>query len=74
MKRSVILEELYLWLKGRFSMTNEEKVWLLLLFIIIWVGLIGRYAYLKNQSSETLSPQQVEELLQTNQQSKPANP
>lgn len=63
MKRPVILEELILWLRGRLSLTDEEKVWLLLLLIIIWVGLLGRYAHLKNKSPEPLTPQQVEKLL-----------
>lgn len=63
MKKPVLLDELQIWLRGRFTLTGEEKVWLLLILIIIWVGLTGRYFYLKNQKPEILTPQQVEELL-----------
>jgi len=63
MKKPVLLEELLIWLRGRFTLTGEEKVWLLLILMICWVGLIARYTYLKNQKPETLTPQQVEELL-----------
>jgi hypothetical protein len=62
MKRPILFDELFLWLRGRFSMTREEKGWMLLILVIAWVGLIGRYTYLKNQSAEVLPPQEVEEL------------
>ncbi|MBI9019973.1 MAG: hypothetical protein JEZ10_01790 [Verrucomicrobia bacterium] len=62
-KRPVILEELWIWLRGRFTLTGEEKVWLLLILIICWTGLVGRYFYLKNQQPKPLTPQQIEELL-----------
>jgi hypothetical protein len=55
--------ELFIWLRGRFTLTGEEKVWLLLILVILWTGLIGRYFYLKNQTADPLSPAQVEELL-----------
>lgn len=47
-KRPLILEELIIWLRGRFTLTDEEKTWMLLILIICWVGLAGRYFYLKN--------------------------
>ena len=59
MKKSVILEELLIWLRGRFALTGEEKTWLLLVLFIAWVGLLGRYVHLKNQSPEIVS---IEEL------------
>jgi hypothetical protein len=51
-KRPLILEELIIWLRGRFTLTDEEKTWMLLILIICWVGLAGRYFYLKNQMPE----------------------
>jgi hypothetical protein len=51
-KRPLILEELVIWLRGRFTLTDEEKTWILLVLIVCWVGLAGRYFYLKNQSPE----------------------
>lgn len=49
-KKPLILEELMIWLRGRFSLTAEEKVWMLFILIICWVGLVSRYFYLKHQS------------------------
>jgi hypothetical protein len=49
-KRPLILEELSIWLRGRFTLTDEEKTWLLMILVICWVGLAGRYFYLKNQA------------------------
>ncbi len=50
MKKSpLILEELMIWLRGRFTLTEEEKTWILLLLITCWVGLVSRYVYLKHQ-------------------------
>ncbi len=54
-KKPVILEELLIWLRGRFSLTEEEKIWLLLVLFIVWVGLIGKYFHLKNQFPEIVS-------------------
>jgi hypothetical protein len=51
-KRPLVLEELIIWLRGRFTLTDEEKTWMLLILIICWVGLAGRYFYLKNQMPE----------------------
>jgi hypothetical protein len=51
-KRSRILDELLIWLNGRFTLTDEEKTWILMVLVICWVGLAGRYFYLKNQSPE----------------------
>ena len=62
-KRSVILEELWIWIRGRFSLTGEEKLWLLVFLVICWTGLLGRYFYLQNQQPELLTSQQVEQLL-----------
>lgn len=59
MKKSVLLDELLIWLRGRFTLTGEEKFWLLLVLIIVWTGLIARYVYLTNQKPEVLSPQEV---------------
>lgn len=46
-KKSLILEELIIWLRGRFSLTHEEKVWILLVLCIAWTGLAARYFYLR---------------------------
>jgi hypothetical protein len=58
-----LIEEMLIWIRGRFTLTGEEKVWLLMILIILWTGLIGRYIHLKTQQPEPLSPQQVERLL-----------
>lgn len=50
------------WARGRFSMTPEEKFWLLVVLIIAWTGLLGRYVYLKNQSADLLTREQMEQL------------
>ncbi len=63
MKKPLLLEELAIWLRGRFTLTGEEKVWLLLILIICWVGLLGRYTYLKTQQPEALSPQEVQAMM-----------
>jgi hypothetical protein len=63
MKKPVLLDELLIWARGRFTLTGEEKVWLLLILIIVWVGLTGRYFYLKNKTPEPLTPQEVETLM-----------
>jgi len=63
MKKPVLLDELLIWLRGRFTLTSEEKFWLLLVLIVIWVGLLGRYFYLRNQTPEPLTPQEVAELM-----------
>lgn len=57
-KTSRIAEELIIWLRGRFSLTGEEKIWLLLILVICWVGLVSRYFYLRNQPP----PQPIEEV------------
>lgn len=56
------LDEIWIWLRGRFSLTGEERFWLLLFLIVVWAGLLGRYLYLKHQSPDRLSTQQVEAL------------
>ena len=61
-KRPLILDELIIWLRGRFTLTGEEKTWMLLILIICWVGLVARYFYLKNQKPEPASLQQEEVL------------
>jgi hypothetical protein len=61
-KRLAVFDELFIWTRGRFTLTDEEKLWLLLLLIILWTGLLGRYFYLKGQTEEPLSTQQVQEL------------
>lgn len=58
-KRSLILEELIIWLRGRFTLTDEEKTWLLMILVICWAGLAVRYFYLKDQTA-----QQTAEILQ----------
>ena len=63
MKKPVLLEELMIWLRGRVTLTGEEKTWLLLILIICWAGLLGRYIHLKNQQPEILSPQEVSALM-----------
>ena len=62
-KRPLLLEELFIWIRGRFTLTHEEKLWMLIFLIIVWTGLLGRYFYLESQSAEPLSAQQVQELL-----------
>jgi len=62
-KKPILLEELQIWLRGRFTLTSEEKRWLLLVLAIFWVGLTARYIYLKNQKPETLSPQEVQAIM-----------
>lgn len=62
-KLLAMFDELFIWIRGRFTLTDEEKLWLLLLLIILWTGLLGRYFYLKSQTPELLSAQQVQELL-----------
>lgn len=57
-KRSRILDELLIWLNGRFTLTSEEKTWILTILVICWVGLAGRYFYIKNLPA----PQQIEEV------------
>jgi hypothetical protein len=57
-KRPLILEELIIWLRGRFTLTDEEKTWMLMILVICWVGLAGRYFYIKSRPS----PQQIEEV------------
>ena len=58
-KKPLILEELIIWLRGRFSLTNEEKVWMLLILIICWAGLVSRYFYLKNQIPTAVQIEEV---------------
>lgn len=58
-KKPLFLEELIFWLRGRFTLTGEEKVWLLLILVICWAGLVSRYFYLCNQPPPaTLSPEE----------------
>jgi len=63
-KKPLFLEELSIWLRGRFSLTGEEKVWMLLILIICWAGFVSRYFYLKNQQPEPLFPGPIKEKLQ----------
>jgi len=56
-KRTVILEELLLGLRNRFTLTQEEKKGLLFILIIFWVGLLARTFYLKEQTREMQTPQ-----------------
>ncbi|MCC7299497.1 MAG: hypothetical protein IT583_00255 [Verrucomicrobia bacterium] len=62
-KKPLIFEELILWLRGRFTLTDEEKTWILLILILCWVGLVARYVYLKNQTPETAISTQQKEVL-----------
>jgi hypothetical protein len=62
-KLRLIMDELVIWTRGRFSLTGEEKFWLLVVLIIVLTGLLGRYAYLQNQPADPLTPQQVETFL-----------
>lgn len=59
-----VIQEIGIWLRGRFSLTSEEKFWLLLFLIILWAGLLGRYLYMKNQDPKRLTPRQVETLIE----------
>ncbi len=60
MKKPVLLDELLIWARGRFTLTGEEKVWLLLILIICWTGLLARTIHIKNQKPERVS---IEELI-----------
>jgi hypothetical protein len=62
-KKPVILEELIIWFRGRFSLTAEEKFWLLLILLICWAGLVGKYFYLKNQNPEPLTSKEAAGLM-----------
>ncbi|NOU35251.1 MAG: hypothetical protein HOO88_00520 [Kiritimatiellaceae bacterium] len=63
-KKPLILEELIIWLRGRFTLTDEEKTWILMILVICWVGLAARYFYLKNQKPpEPAIPTQQKEVL-----------
>ncbi len=66
-KMPAILEELWIWVRGRFTLTGEEKVWLLLILIVLWVGLVARYTHLKNRQPQTLSPQEVQAVTMKNE-------
>jgi len=59
MKKPVLLDELLIWVRGRFTLTGEEKIWLLLILFICWTGLLARHIHLKNQKPEIVS---IEEL------------
>lgn len=48
-KKLLFTEELTVWLRGRFALTGEEKIWMLLILIICWAGLVSRYFYIKHQ-------------------------
>jgi hypothetical protein len=57
-KKPLFVEELMIWLRGRFTLTEEEKTWMLLILVICWAGLVSRYFYLKHQPP----PQPIEEI------------
>lgn len=57
-KKPLFAEELMIWLRGRFSLTGEEKTWLLLVLVICWAGLVSRYFYVKNQPP----PERIEKI------------
>ncbi len=59
MKKPILLEELLIWVRGRFSLTDEEKVWLLLVLFICWVGLVARTIHLQNQKPEIVSTEEL---------------
>lgn len=61
-KLKLIAQELFIWARGRFSLTGEEKFWLLIVLIILWTGLLGRYLYLKNQNADLLTDRQIEHI------------
>lgn len=42
MKKPAIFTELLIWARGRLAMTPEEKGWLLLVLILVWIGLTAR--------------------------------
>jgi hypothetical protein len=60
-KRPVLIDELIIWLRGRFSLTDEEKLWLLVLLVICWAGLLGRTLSTRSQSSEPLSATEIKQ-------------
>lgn len=57
-KKPLFIEELMIWLRGRFTLTEEEKTWMLLILVICWAGLAVRYFYLRNLPP----PQPIEEV------------
>ncbi len=62
-KNWILLEELRIWLRGRFTLTSEEKFWLLLILIICWTGLVSRYIHLRHQKPEIFSPERMKPFL-----------
>jgi hypothetical protein len=61
-KRPAFFDELLIWFRGRFSLTEEEKLWLLILLVICWTGLLGRWIFLQHQTPEPLSREEVRQL------------
>lgn len=58
-KPSPAVDEIKLWLKGRFALTADEKFSLLLIFAIFWIGLVCRCFFLRGQKPERLPPEAV---------------
>lgn len=59
-KKPLLIEEAIIWLRGRFTLTDEEKVWVLFILIICWAGLVSRYIYFRNQPVEQFSIEQIQ--------------
>ncbi|MCU0857618.1 MAG: hypothetical protein MUC65_04350 [Pontiellaceae bacterium] len=66
-KKPLIFEELIIWLRGRFALTDEEKLWILLVLAAAWAGLAARYFYLKNNPPEPLPPHPAETFTATDE-------
>lgn len=58
-KTPVLVRELRIWIRGRFTLTGEEKRWLLLILLLCWVGLLGRHLYLKTQKPHVIDIEEI---------------
>lgn len=55
-----MVDELWVWLRGRFSLTGEEAFAVFVVLLILWTGLLGRYFYRRGQTaSQVASPQEA---------------
>jgi hypothetical protein len=62
MKTPAVLNELLIWARGRLALTAEEKVWLLVVLVLVWLGLTARALYKESQPNtpiEIEAPQEA---------------
>ncbi len=62
-KNSILIEEIIIWFRSRFTLTGEEKNWILLILLILWVGLVARYFHQKDRRPHAPPPAREEKLL-----------